>query len=463
MLRIFLNNAQQEKYAILNQVLNPIKGHELDNLPHRIKAINDELAICDIPLKINNNLTYTFTDERLNSVNKESYSLAENPNIEPLKSYYKKIILYSYKKYLLDQSNIFHLVKYLIINEASSVEDVVYDLNISTSYIYKLIGNFNKTSEELFGVTIEIDKKAVKFFGEANKIIALTFQFCKYFPSAHHITFDQFLNNVLEEHVIEYLRPYLMTICDKDESCTDKELIYELFDSTYNKKQSSEDLNRIAYSLIQQGGSLVEFCYNLIAYYHGKYNYVKIEQMSFFLIEMIRMITIIEVSPNNIIMTEADLKMLTRYSESAPEKYDEFLCHRNSTKDNQVKLKESTIKTLFFYITMTLEKSKPVEKIDVYIEFLDSIFITQLFIDSVEQVFNPEIVKITSDISEASVIITDNPDSINFRNEDTFIYLISDFITEFDNKQYLKFIMNILDVVTNSDEERILKNVKLLN
>lgn len=445
LLRIFLNNAQKEKYAILDYVLSPVNKEIIENLPHRIKAINEDLAICEIPLKINNNLTYSFTTTTYD---------------DPLKSYYKKIVLYTYQNYLLYQSNIFHLVKYLITNKEANVEDIVYDLNISTSYIYKLIGNFNKVSSEEFDVTIQINKKSVYFHGESNKIIALTFQFCKFFPSGHHITLDQFMNNKIDDDIVDPLRPYLLKICSVNKDCSNTELVYEMFNNIYIKKHSPDELKIIGYDLIQQGGRLIDTCYKLIGYYNKNYYQIKIEDMTFYLVELIKLITSIEVSPKNLIFATSDQMVLKKYEQVVNEEYNDL---QNILSESKLPLSSSTLRTLLLFTKPFLEKSKPTRSIQVYVEMMDSIFITQLFIDSISSVFNKKTVILTNDISEANVIITDNPDSINLRNDDTFIYLISDFITEFDNKKYLKFILNMLDIFTNNNRENIIQNVNLLH
>lgn len=444
MLRILLNNTQREKYATLDYVLNPANKETIENLPHRIKALNEDLEICEIPLKINNNLTYSFTEEIHDRF---------------LKSYYKKTILYVYKNYLLTQSNIFHLVKYLIANDEPAVEDIVYSLSISTSYIYKLIGNFNKESAEKFGVTIRINKKSVNFYGDANKIMALTFQFCKFFPSGHLVTLNKFLNNKIDDEIIDPLRPYLLKIYKKDDVCSNIELIYSMFTSIYVEKPTNDELKLIGYELVQQGGDLVKFCHKLISYYSRNYPQIKIEYMTFYLVELIKLIILIEVSPEELLLTMSDQATLKKYKNMIAKEKSELLLLLSKSN---LSLKMSTIETLLLVIKPCLEKSKMIKTISVYVEIMDSIFITELFGQAISQVFNSNKVMLSTDMSEANIIVTDNPDTISFKNEDTFIYLISDVMTEFDNKNYLKFILSVLSIFASSSEEDIIKNANLL-
>lgn len=227
MLIIFLNNAQKEKYAILEFYLEHSHG-ELDVVTHRIKAINDDLKTLEIPLTLHNNLTYSL------DTSSQDFELR-------LINYYKKEILYQYGAFLLDQSTLFHLTKYIVLNGAVDIEKITQELNISPSYIYKLITAFNNSISEHVGISLQLKNKKIDFDGEMTSILVFIFSVSKFLPETQiypvadlmkkpHRTDNLFFNAV---------KPYLTTIFNDEND--DKELLIQLFTSITTQSPKIEE------------------------------------------------------------------------------------------------------------------------------------------------------------------------------------------------------------------------------
>ena len=438
---IFLNNSQKEKYSMLKIILteSEFQKKQLVNKEtcrHRITAINTDLVSCGIDIVISNNLTYHYTSNKF--YNKLTW-------------YYNKLVLGSYYNYLLNQSSIFHLVVYLIENNNKvNLDDAVYDLNVSTSYIYKLISQFNEVSEKKLDISISIKKKIISFSGPTNKLISLVFEFLKAYPSKSEITMAYFEKSFSNDQDLEDVRPYLLRIFSMEETCSNTDLLFKMYSSMHEEKESVDDNLELGYDLIKMGGPLVELLYILIDYYSNSFEQLKSKDLLLYLVDWIKLITLVKVTPIDLFFSSIDKTTLKSYSTKTSTDLDSLLEHI-SLED--IKFTREQFGALLLFSRPFLEKSKPTKKVKVYVRIVDSLVLTELYRDSIREIFNCETIELVTTSQEATLIITDNTKSTVLRRDGKVVYLIKDVITEFETKKYRQFIINFIDTVETEGME----------
>lgn len=436
----FLNNSQREKYSMLEFIL---KGSDYEkkeilnkeSCRHRIAAINADLAICGIDMMIANNLTYYYTS---------------NDYYNQLTWYYNRLVLYSYHNYLLNQSSIFHLVVYLITNKNKvNIEDAVYDLNVSTSYIYKLISQFNESSEVDLDISISVKKKTLSFSGDTNKLISIVFEFLKAYPLESEITMDYFNQSVSNDAELEIVRPYLLRIFNMEDGCSNTDLLFKMYSLMYNEKESISDNLEVGYDLIKMGGPAVELLYQLIDYYSKDYEQIKSKELMLYAVDWVKLITVVKVLPVDLFFSGIDRETLGEYSLKISNELEELL---TLISLEEIQFTKEQFEILLLFSRPFLEKSKPTKKIKIYVRILDSLVLTELYCDSIKEIFNSDTIEIVESSEQATLIITNNTKSIALRKKGKVVYLIRDVITEFDVKKYRQFIVNYIDSVSNEKE-----------
>ncbi|MDF0479006.1 hypothetical protein OL233_01800 [Vagococcus sp. PNs007] len=432
---IFLNNSQREKYSMLEFILteSDFEKKQLINKEtcrHRVAAINADLLSCGIDMTISNNLSYHYTSDYF--YNKLTW-------------YYNRLVLYSYHNYLLNQSSIFHLVVYLIENNNEvNLDNAVYDLNVSTSYIYKLISQFNEISEEKLDISIAIRKKTISFAGPTNKLISLVFEFVKAYPLNSEIKMAYFNNSSPNDIELEDVRPYLLRIFNMEETSSNTALLFNMYSSMHEEKESISDNLEVGYDLMKMGGPIVELLYILIDYYSNDYEQIKSKELLLYLVDWVKLVTLVKVTPVDLFFSSIDKKTLERYSGNVTQESENLLKHLSL---DDIEFTKEQFDALLLFSRPFLEKSKPTKKIKIYVRIVDSLVLTELYRDSIKEIFNPETIELVSNSDEASIIVTDNTKSITLRKNGKIVYLIRDVITEFETKKYRQFIVNFIDTV----------------
>ena len=429
MSQLFFNNAQMEKYDVLRYILNLHKDEAttqyysklLSADRHRIRTINKDLVNCDVELKIKSNLGYEYIQ-----------SVVQEDMLE----YYNKKTLTKYYHYLLNQSNLFHLISYLINNSNVTIEAAAYDLSISNSYIYKLVSHFNQISGPRYGVTIEIVKRHLAFVGDEDKLIVALFAFYSISPQTkigHYTTQksegDQFL---------ESLRPLLLAILQKDEDYTDAELLFVLYKSLYSASASPHLTEEIGYDLVQEGGSLITIISKLYKHYSYQFEQVNLKDFSFYLPEVIKLIALFKVKPIPESISVIEIGVL-----QDEEHHEILLIERILLKEN-LYLERKQIKVINQIVKYFLNHSKELTRINIHVNLVESVILTKLYKESIRQLFNSNTVHLVEDINIADVIITNNMNHIMMYDESKFVYIIQHITEEFEKKDYLQFIIKIV-------------------
>lgn len=76
---------------------------------------------------------------------------------------------------------------------------------------------------------------------------------------------------------------------------------------------------------------------------------------------------------------------------------------------------------------------------------VESGLLSYFYQESVTQLFNERIITVVHDIDQADIIITDNKKQVIEYNNDKYVYIIQNAIEEFEKKDYLQFIMIIVE------------------
>lgn len=447
MLTVFLNNAQKEKYTILEFYLEHNDG-VIDVVTHRIKAINDDLITLDIPLTLYNNLTYTLDNTQ--------------QDFEPrLINYYKKEILYQYGAFLLDQSTLFHLTKYIVLNGSVDIDVITQELNISPSYIYKLITSFNNTISEQMGITLQLKNKKIDFDGDLISILVFIFAVSKFLPETDIYPVEDLLNkpHPADDLFFNSVKPYLVTIFNNETD--DKELLIKLFATITTHRPDIDELKLIGYKLIRQGGDLIDLCYTLLEYFRPNYPQINIDDTSLYIAELVKLIILIKTSPKELLFAGHDEALAIKYGETI-QKDLENLKEKLPNVDSNI-YTETDLTEFLLFVYPFLEQTMSYKKLKIFIELVDSVFISQLYTDTIKSTFNPESIEFVSDYREADLILTDNYRYIVSKSNHTFAYNVADYIKEFEQKKYLKFILDILESRTHMSQEKIISNISKMH
>lgn len=439
MLHSFFNNAQKEKSVILDYCLDH-NNNIVDALPHRIKAINDDLETIGILLTINNNLTYTVHESAVNYSSK-------------LTSYYKKEIRYQYTKFLIHQSTLFQLVKYIACKGPVPIQEVINELNISTSYIYKLVGAFNTKQADIMKIKLKIKHKSIDFEGSLVNVAVFIFSLSKYLPDTERYSSEELLKKPfdVDNPYTKAFMPYLELLFDY--KITGKELIVAILTRTTSDPSTPDQLKLIGYRLIRKGGMLVDLCYALLEVLRPKYPQLQINDTSLYVVEMLKVLTLIKTFPNDLLFHNRDSFLQIKYYPSIEEdlnQVNKLIPMTSNTIYTQEDLKE-----LLLFIYPFLEQTKPQPKLNIFIELVDSFFISQLFCDSIKATLNEEAIEFVTDPAMADLILTDNHQYICNKSSHTFAYSINDYIKEFEDKNYIKFILDIIEARRHLSKEQI--------
>lgn len=429
MSKLFFNNAQMEKYEALEYILsfhgeikNKLDSKKMAMDRHRIRTINKDLKDCNLSLCVKPNLTYNYT----------SKDIQQN-----LIAYHNKKTLNTYYCYLLKQSNLFHLISYLVKNKRPTLETAAEDLSISNSYIYKLIVHFNEVSEPKYGVTIEIIKKRLTFIGKEEKLIVALFSFYSIAPQAESGVY--MIDETKREPFLSYLRPYMLSILQKSDKLSDAELLFELYKSLYTTLSSANLIESIGYDLIRTGGPLISSISKLVKYFSRDYDQIQLKELSFYLPELIKLIVLSKVS------TKEKLFKNTQELNSEDECYSEIIMIERIFLEEDIYIERRKIKAILNFVKRILDCSRNLVEVKIYVNIVESGLLSYFYQESVTQLFNERIITVVHDIDQADIIITDNKKQVIEYNNDKYVYIIQNAIEEFEKKDYLQFIMIIVE------------------
>ncbi|MDF0479005.1 helix-turn-helix domain-containing protein [Vagococcus sp. PNs007] len=429
MSQLFFNNAQMEKYEVLHYILSLHQNEQVNQQfakklsvdRHRIRTINKDLVDCGVELKIKSNLGYCYS---------------ENIDREDMLEYYNKKILAKYYYYLLNQSNLFHLISYLVNNKRATIETAACDLSISNSYIYKLVSHFNEVSGPEYGVTIEIVKKHLAFTGDEDKLIVALFAFYAVAPECDYYNYSTI--EPKSDQFLELLRAPLISILEKTEDCTDADLLFELYKSLYRTSPTSRSIESIGYDLIQEGGPLVKIVSKLIKYYSNQYGQINLKDLSFYVPELIKLMVLLKVKPTPLYCIEIDDVAMK------DDDYQEITIVERILLEEKFYLERKKIKGLICFMKRFLNHSRNLVKVKIYVNLIDSFLLTDLYKKSISQLFNFDTVCLVEDIDVANIVLTNDMRQVKTYDKTKFVYVIQEVTEEFEKKDYLHFIIKIV-------------------
>ncbi|CAM3366809.1 helix-turn-helix domain-containing protein [Vagococcus fessus] len=429
MSQLFFNNAQMEKYEVLHYILSLHHNEQVSQQfqkklsvdRHRIRTINKDLIDCGVALKIKSNLRYCYS---------------EKIDQEDMFEYYNKKTLAKYYHYLLNQSNLFHLIFYLVTHKRTTIETAACDLSISNSYIYKLVAYFNQESGPKYGVTIEIEKRYLAFSGDEDKLIVALFAFYAISPECDCHTYTTLKAN--SDHFLELLRPPLIRILEKTEAFTDAELLFELYKSLYLTLPTAHSIELIGYDLVQEGGPLIKIVSKLIKYYSTQYGQIDLKELSYYVPELIKLMVLLKVEPTPHYCIEIDDVTMTDND------YQEITSVERILLEEKFYLERKKIKGLICFMKRFLNHSRSLVKVKLYVKLVGSNLLTDLYKKSITQLFNFDTVCIVEDISMADIILTNDMKQVKNYDKTKYVYVIQEVTEEFEKKDYLHFIIKIV-------------------
>ena len=211
---------------------------------------------------------------------------------------------------------------------------------------------------------------------------------------------------------------------------------------------------------MKMGGPIVELLYILIDYYSKDYEQIKSKELLLYIVDWVKLVTLVKITPIDLFFSGIDRATLERYSDKISQESEGLLEHV-SLKD--IQFTKEQFEALLLFSRPFLEKSKPTKKLKIYVRIVDSLVLTELYRDSIKEIFNPETIELVTTSHEASIIVTDNTKSITLRNNGKTVYLIRDVITEFETKKYRQFIVNFIDTIEQEAVERNQKCVEKLS
>lgn len=209
---------------------------------------------------------------------------------------------------------------------------------------------------------------------------------------------------------------------------------------------------------------MVDLCYLLLEYYRPHYPQIVIEDTSLYVVEFIKLLILIKTSPKKLLFMEHDEELTAKYLtaiENDLQQLKQYLPNEDN-EDNETYTRDDLVEFLLF-IYPFLEQTIPYKKLNIFIELVDSVFISQLYTDTIKNTFNPNSIAFVDNYLDADLILTDNYRYIVNKSEHTFAYNITDYISEFEQKKYLKFIIDILESRTHMSETKIISNLNKLH
>lgn len=447
MLHSFFNNAQKEKFIILSHSLDQTNNN-IDVLPHRIKAINDDLNSLNIPLIINTNLSYTILDT----------TKYHDPQ---LITYYKKEIRYQYTNFLLHQSTLFHLVRYIACNGPVAIDTLISELNISTSYIYKLVANFNSNQAEIMKIKLKIKNKEVDFDASLISIAVFIFSLSKYLPDDNLYPAEKLLEKPFDETdaFIAFFMPYMELIFDN--TISGKELIVAILSRSTLERSNVDQLKLTGYKLIRQGGELIDLCYTLINYFRPTYPQILIDDFSLYVVELLKVLALIKTCPPELLFHNYENLLQQKYLKSIEQDLNNMRSLLPSVSNSIYT--EEDLKELLLFIYPFLEQTKPQPPLKIFIELIDSILTSQLYRDTIASTLHKDLYTFVDTPREADLILTDNYHYIYNKSAHTFAYAIEDYIKEFEEKKFIKFILDIIEGKRHMSTEQLHYTASAIN